>query len=649
VDPAGQTFETFLNGEQYNVNGSGAVVNLHDFNNITEELTIFNHENVSANGQVHGIFHYAKMWLLPAGLSVANAVQAAHDLKTLGSSTLLTGQVMDLRPDKTDADSSPHVVRNRITTEAFNLTRVGDAKLQQIKGVNTTSFWSRGLTGGNAMHFFAPSSGAFKPEFCIWEAIVRPDRIGATHETIFGDDNNVLEVYDNAGTDVVTFRTDIAGTPANAESPAILVTEPLYAVGVSNGTNIFAGANGVLGAAVASGTLAEGGEMSLMAQGTGAAVTPMRGEWYGNRTLRFTSSANMPTADEITEIIRYQGVFWPHLHPIIQTKIKQKTCELVGWYGDGVVEGTPHNWTIDSVSILNDVQTMSHPMGERTGGSDDPLFVADTKLPRVALFVGDPTGTSGAAETLGIESNPYKGSTAISTAEGDMLIEGSEIVLGAFDYKTNGNQNFTATLAGRGDKKTRITGGGKSCIVDYITFGAINDILLLGNGMTATRATGGNSIGGSGDRIIAVGIISRDSLVGGRGIELTGADCSMYNCLVHNNDGGGCRLNGLNAIFVGNIATGNNSTAVIGAATGISNYNCWDGTITTLTAGTYDLLNAAPTFADIANDDFTHLAHSNGVHSGEFLPGLNSSWDQGPLKYTGYRVYRFGSFNIVTG
>lgn len=623
-----QTVRAYLFGQ---LQSAGTLSGTHNLNNITEEFTVFDRENSAvSNAQTCGILYRHQLYRETTGMSTDDQDQIALDLNNSGSSSLLTDCLNWIEPDATDVSNAG--VRNRAAdaTPAYAfggtgyMTREGEAKIQQVRGVKTGVFYAPGLTGGSAQHFSTSASESFDINNAIWLQEVVTREISTTEKTICGDDNNALGIYNNATNNVVRVRTDIGGTPAAAESAAIADGQRLIAGAVvadfaddAPGTRkVYAVANGVMGTGTATGSLPWGGEMAIGAQGS-AGNTPYKGPMMGGYFIRFKSDGDVPALDKMREILLIQCEIWPELHPLIYQKLTDNDCEIVRYRGSGLetLINDAGRWAWFSESI-NTTQGAHHMM-QKTGVTDNPLKVGDAYVGHPCLFVGDPTGSNGSAETLGIQSNPYQGSACISAAIADALRPGTEVALtGPYDYKATGNQNITFLISGNGADKNQFTGF-DGALVDYATFGALTKCRIYGKGQNIAR-TGGNCVGGSGADNAVWQTIMRDSTTG-RGIEVTGANNLVAYCGLVDNNSDGARVIGVDSVMVNTWMTGNGGNAAAGGGNLISDYNIYDGTRVGITLGANDDTTSVPTFVDATGNNFKPLGNSPQVDAGQLI------------------------------
>lgn len=623
------SLRSYVNGQLYATD----TLTANTINNITEEFTFFNREDVAgAGGQHQGFITSYKLWYLSGTLTAAQANADARSLANGESTSNLDGLVIHVEPDATDAATT--VVRNQASGQSFNFSIKGECKTNQVKGHNTTAWWLDGQTSGGLQYFRTTNAPVFEPLRSFWEVRCRPDIITSQH-VLMGDENNYLYVDDTAGTDTVKFVCDAGGTPATATSPAITSTEDLYACSFSDGTNIYAGANGVFGSsATDAATMASGTEFSLGCLNDGTLTT--RGSFYGHRVMLF-DSGQVPSVAQMKQIIMYQCVHWPDLHPIIEAKRDAGTVQIVHW--NNLVETTTGNWAWQATSTNTTIG--NHDMFEWVGSSDRALYCGPVDIMHHAVYIGDPTGTDGDSETLGTAANPYTTSSAISNAIAAADMEKTEYILTGYDYKTNGTQNVTFGVAGMGCVRTKLTGTSTDT-VNYISTAALNDIQIDGNGMQVSRATSGDNVAGSGARVEVAGVISRDAASSGNGFVFSGANTTRYNCIsIGNNGAGWVDTGATDPIYTNCITTGNTGNACTGVASGISDYNLWDGTVTLMSTGSNDDTTNTPTFTDAANDVYTPKAGDPQIDTGTELTYVAAHNEMGPFEYVPAAVKGF--------
>lgn len=567
----------------------------------------------------------------------------ARELHLNNSSSLLDGMmVLSINPDETDAAAG--TVRDLTTDSSmvasFSAPAAG-ARIQEVQGKENTFFSTRGGGGGDLVYMATAEDPAFATtNGCLWEWYGVPQR---ADDALMGDDAQQLTIN---GTSNIAFMG--AATTDTIDVSAPITQFPVMCSGYFDGTNAYAAIGGYLGAASAAAGTAQSGSFCVNAYGD-SGTNDAKAMTGFLRVWTFNATGDHPSLEDMRMIMRYHAENPDKTHPVFADLITQNKLQKVEYSAKDLVEVAAGfiQWGSDSVNTTSG----AHDMDVVKGTSNFSTEYGDRKLLRRQLYVGDPSAAahSPTDPALGGPNNKYQGASALANAVSLMNTANNngpiDLRLGDYDYTAAGTQ--TITKAGNSAGNRQIIHGTKDSLVEAIA-SAIADFEI--NGLHITGITG-SAISLTGNRNRIANGISRDSTV--NGALMSGEFAESFNFLFEGNDVG---LNMSNTTNVGtaiaNISTENTTNSVAGPAAGniISRNNNWNGTLGTgVTEHASDLVSKPPALKDIANQDYSHLKNSNTVHSGLFLPGINKSWDQGPLKYTGYRVFRLGPFNIVKG
>jgi len=586
-------------------------------------FTLYNRSGTSRMAPFRGSVYRAQVWY-PGTLTLAQMQTAAKSLELTGTSSLLTTHVIDINPDATDANAT--VVRNQASGIDFDMAYNGS----DIVFTSQEGLQFGGLRSVPALEDYARTGEdtQFDTDKCLWEWFGRMDEPpgAGTADSMMGDDAVQLEVLNTAGTYQVRFGAALSPTAEPVPQSRVY-----HAAGWADGTNKFAAMHGYAGTAAALGTTAPSGAFSVLAHGLGN--QDLEGMVAGFRVWKFGAAVTVPTNME--EILRFQSAQWPAIHPILSEMLLTGDAALMNAEPSGITETTDNNFMWYTTTTNTDSAFLDFIIDN--SGKPRPYVVNNSGIDRRVIHVGANTGTSG--NNPGTKLNPYLGASALTTALA-ALTAGDECRVSA--TTTWSSTDVTVSVAGEITHRTRFSAVSASQKASCTQFKSlVSDVASLdivggyysnsaGQGITGQAGT---------SKLRVIGVIC-DSCVGD-GLRLNDLDNEVYNCLLIDNTSDGIQATGNPALLRNNIATGNTSTAINGHANTDTDYNCWNGTVTGATAGTYDLVGSPPLLKDISGGDYTHLSRSNTVYSGLDLTGWSPKRTMGPYSFFPKQAKKF--------